>query len=113
MLALGRDLVEARVAAGDDEGQGREGDVAVGEEGRLHVPGHVVHRHQRQAVGEGDALGGLHAHQQRAHEPRSPGHRHRLAGPRSPTPASASAASITGQMFSMWCREASSGTTPP
>ncbi len=66
------------MAAGDDEGERGEGDLAVGEERRLHVAGHVVHGDEGEAVHEGDALGRLHAHEERAHEPRPLGHRHGL-----------------------------------
>ena len=101
------------MAAGDDEGQRGQGHLAVGQERRLDVAGDVVHGHQRLAVHERDALGRLHADEQRAHQPGPLRHRHRVELRVRRAARRAIACSITGQMFSRWWREASSGTTPP
>jgi len=63
-------------------------------------------------VHEGNRLRRLDAHQERAHEPRPLRDRHRGEVGK-PFPESFIADSITGAIVSMWCREASSGTTPP
>ena len=65
-----------RVAAGD--GQAEEGRLQLGE-GEVvggDVPADVVHGHQRHVHRQGGGLGEVHAHQQRADQPRRIGHGH-------------------------------------
>ena len=101
------------MAAGDDQRDRGQRDVAVGEERRLDVPRDVVHGDERLAVDAGDGLGRLHARRAASPPAPGPGSRPPRPGPRTRRPASAIAFAITGQMFSRWWRDASSGTTPP
>ena len=80
-LALRGHLEEARVAAGDDEGErGQPHRARMGEERGLEVARDVVHGNERLAMDVGEALGRLHAHEQRADEPRPLRHRHCVEG---------------------------------
>ena len=78
VVAAGRNFVEARVAPGHHQGEGGEGKLSVGQERGLQVAGDMVDGHERLALRIGQALGDLHPHEERAHEPGALGDRDRV-----------------------------------
>jgi hypothetical protein len=74
--ARGRHVIEACVAAGNDEHGSRKRQLAVRKDERFDVTGEMVHRYDGKASSPAEGLGKGDAHEQRAHESGPLRHRH-------------------------------------